>query len=114
MHELVLKACKTFYRGRLVCCDIGVDSGKITAVAKRLSAEHTIDCSHKFVFPGLIDVHVHFRVPGNEWKEDWKTAGMAALHGGVTAVLDMPNNRPAICDEKTPVSYTHLTLPTKA
>jgi dihydroorotase (multifunctional complex type) len=101
MYELVLKACKAFYKDRLVCCDVGVDSGKIIAIGRNLRGENVIDCSHKFVFPGLIDVHVHFRVPGNEWKEDWKSASKAALHGGVTAVLDMPNNRPAICDEKT-------------
>lgn len=44
--------------------------------------------------PALIDPHVHFRVPGESYKEDWKTAAVAALRGGVTTVCDMPNNRP--------------------
>lgn len=44
--------------------------------------------------PALIDPHVHFRVPGGEHKEDWKTAAIAALHGGVTTVCEMPNNNP--------------------
>ena len=101
MHELVLKECRTFYKGSFVRCDIGVDSGKISAIKKHLNGEHTIDCSHNIVFPGLIDVHVHFRVPGNETKETWKTASKAALHGGITTVLDMPNNNPAIIDERT-------------
>lgn len=48
--------------------------------------------------PGLIDPHVHFRVPGGEHKEDWKTGSLAALHGGVTTVFDMPNTDPALID----------------
>lgn len=46
--------------------------------------------------PALIDPHVHFRVPGGEHKEDWQTGSAAALAGGVTTVLDMPNNTPAV------------------
>jgi len=48
--------------------------------------------------PGLIDPHVHFRVPGGEHKEDWQTGPLAALHGGVTTVIDMPNTNPALID----------------
>ncbi|MEK9182932.1 MAG: dihydroorotase [Patescibacteria group bacterium] len=44
--------------------------------------------------PGLIDPHVHFRVPGGEHKEDWITGARAALAGGFTTVIDMPNNNP--------------------
>lgn len=47
------------------------------------------------VLPALVDPHVHFRVPGGEHKEDWKTASIAALQSGVTYVLDMPNNNPS-------------------
>lgn len=46
--------------------------------------------------PGLIDSHVHFRVPGQDYKEDWITGSAAALAGGVTAVMDMPSNQPPI------------------
>jgi dihydroorotase len=53
------------------------------------------------LFPALIDPHVHFRVPGAEHKEDWRTAAQAALAGGVTTVFDMPNNNPACVDRKT-------------
>lgn len=53
-----------------------------------------IDASHLLALPALIDPHVHFRVPGAEHKEDWISAATAAIHGGVTTVIDMPNNFP--------------------
>jgi len=46
--------------------------------------------------PGLIDCHVHFRIPGQSYKEDWTTGSAAALAGGVTGVVDMPSNVPPI------------------
>lgn len=49
--------------------------------------------------PGLIDPHVHFRVPGGEHKENWITGARAALAGGFTTVIDMPNNNPAITNQ---------------
>lgn len=54
-----------------------------------------IDGSKLVVFPGLIDPHVHFRVPGMEHKEDWVSGAKAAFHGGYTTVFDMPNTKPA-------------------
>ena len=48
--------------------------------------------------PALIDPHVHFRTPGAEHKEDWKTGSQATIAGGVTTVFDMPNNRPSAID----------------
>lgn len=56
--------------------------------------EQEIDGSHLTVLPALIDPHVHFRVPGAEHKEDWKSGALAAVRSGVTTVLDMPNNNP--------------------
>ncbi len=55
----------------------------------------TIDGTDLLALPGLIDPHVHFRVPGLEDKEDWQHASVAALKGGVTTVFDMPNTKPA-------------------
>lgn len=49
--------------------------------------------------PGLIDPHVHFRTPGLEYKEDWKTAAKASLKGGYTTVFDMPNTVPPTVTE---------------
>lgn len=54
----------------------------------------TIEGKQLTVLPALIDPHVHFRVPGGEHKEDWMTAALAAIRGGVTTVCEMPNNNP--------------------
>lgn len=51
--------------------------------------------------PGLIDVHVHLREPGAAHKEDWASGTAAALAGGFTTVLAMPNTQPSISDEET-------------
>lgn len=72
-----------------------------TLDGKRISLDipsskgQTIDASHLTLFPGLIDPHVHFRTPGLEHKENWTTAAKAAISGGITTVLDMPNTVPA-------------------
>src|SRR4051812_44738907 len=58
------------------------------------SDEIYLDAQGLTVFPGLIDPHVHFRTPGMEYKEDWRTAAKAAIHGGYTTVFDMPNTLP--------------------
>jgi len=60
-----------------------------------------VDLEGKYLLPGVIDVHVHFRTPGQEYKEDWETGSKAALAGGVTTVLDMPNNDPAVTDNES-------------
>jgi len=57
-----------------------------------------IDCSDKLISYGFIDPHVHFRSPGMEHKEDWKTGSRSALKGGYTFVIDMPNTNPPTVD----------------
>lgn len=56
--------------------------------------DEVIDASHLTVLPAVIDPHVHFRVPGMEHKEDWRTGAKAAIRGGCTTVFDMPNTIP--------------------
>ena len=51
--------------------------------------------------PGLIDVHVHVREPGATHKEDWDSVTAAALAGGVTQILAMPNTKPPVTDAHT-------------
>lgn len=58
----------------------------------------TIDGSGAFLIPGIIDDQVHFREPGATWKADIGTESAAAVLGGVTSYMDMPNNTPPVCD----------------
>ncbi len=79
-------------------CDILLKDGKIAAIGSQLEAEaaRVIDGSGLAALPGLFDMHVHFRDPGQTHKEDVYTGTAAALAGGVTGVLCMPNTTPAM------------------
>ena len=68
--------------------------GKKQDLSISSSQELEIDGQGLTYFPGLIDPHVHFRTPGMEHKEDWRTAARAAIYGGYTTVFDMPNTLP--------------------
>lgn len=80
--------------------DIKIKDGKILAIGKNLesseSEEEIIDVKGKIVVPGLIDVHVHFRDPGQTQKEDLETGSQAAVAGGFTSVIQMANTSPKI------------------
>lgn len=84
--------------GRDEVCDVLVRDGKIQKIGTALSeeAEQVLDASGCYVMPGLIDLHVHFRDPGLEYKETLETGARAAARGGVTTVCAMPNTRPVI------------------
>lgn len=80
--------------------DIKIEDGKIIKIAKDIEAssdkEEVIDAREKVVVPGLIDVHVHFRDPGQTQKEDLVTGSQAAIAGGFTSVVQMANTSPKI------------------
>ena len=81
--------------------DIIVDSGKIAFVVNTGDVpvrgfDRVIDASGKWVVPGLIDMHVHFRDPGQEYKEDIISGCEAAAAGGFTTVCCMPNTSPVV------------------
>ena len=89
--------------------DILLLNGKISAVGKKLSAPadvETFDAKGKIVCPGLIDLHVHFREPGQTAKENIATGTAAAARGGFTSVVCMPNTSPAI-DSASTVAFIH-------
>jgi len=87
--------------------DILVEGSRISKVEKNISlkVDQTIDAADKIVMPGLVDMHVHLREPGREDKETVATGTKAALKGGVTSVLAMPNTMPAI---DSPENAEHL------
>ena len=76
---------------------VAIADGVIAAVGPAASmppARETIDATGLHLLPGVIDVHVHFREPGMEHKENWESGSSAAAVGGVTTVFDMPNTSP--------------------
>lgn len=78
--------------------DVLIENGKIKAVGQALPEKgaEILDVSGKLVTPGLIDMHVHFREPGQEAKEDFSSGSRAAAAGGYTTVATMPNTRPVV------------------
>jgi len=82
--------------------DVLIEQGKIAAVGANLTAQgkgkngsvQIIDARHKLVLPGFVDLHVHFREPGFEYKETIKSGTAAAAAGGFTSVCCMPNTQP--------------------
>lgn len=91
---------------KVVKGDILVEGGKIASIADNVPAngDKEIDATGKYVFPGLIDMHVHLREPGYEYKEDIESGTKAAVKGGFTQICCMPNTDP-ITDNKVVVSY---------
>ncbi len=89
--------------------DVLIDGGKIAAIDRGIFADMgdvagssgavVIDASGLVVAPGLVDMHVHFREPGQEYKEDVESGSRAAAAGGVTTVACMPNTDPPLDNE---------------
>ena len=79
-------------------CDILIQENTIAKIADEILDEdaEVLNATGKIVMPGLIDLHVHLREPGFEYKETIKTGGLAAAHGGVTTICPMPNTNPVI------------------
>lgn len=78
--------------------DVLMEDGKIKEIAKDIAAgdADVYDVSGKLVTPGLVDLHVHFREPGQEAKEDFESGSKAAVAGGFTTVATMPNTKPVV------------------
>ena len=95
--KFVLRGAQVYTESGFSHLDILVDDGFITGIAPSIPFSREIvsfDLHSCFLFPGLIDVHVHLREPGFSYKETMKTGTLAAAHGGYTAVCAMPNLSP--------------------
>lgn len=88
-------------------CDVLIEDGKIAQIGENLSVQgaEVRDMTGKVLVPGLVDIHVHLREPGYEFKEDIHSGTRAAAHGGFTAVCAMPNTLP-VTDTALAVEYT--------
>lgn len=87
--------------------DVLIDGEKIAAVGEGLEPPadaEVVDATGKYLVPGLVDMHVHFRDPGFEYKETIETGSRAAVHGGFTDVATMPNTDP-VTDTGAEIRY---------
>lgn len=96
METVLIRNVRAVDSLRDAVCDILIRDGKIAAIGEDIAAEtdREIDGTGLTAMPGLFDMHVHFRDPGQTHKEDVNTGTAAALAGGVTGVLCMPNTTP--------------------
>ena len=92
MYDLVVEGNLVTVSG-LSNYQIGINDGLIDKLSKQgLTGEKTLNVNNSLVFPGFIDIHTHLREPGWEYKEDINSGTKAAIHGGVTSLVDMPNS----------------------
>jgi len=90
--SLVVKNGTAFIDGKFEKKDIRIEDGHIVEIRGGLSGNESINADGMLVLPGLIDPHVHLREPGDTYKEDFISGSRAAIAGGFTTVIDMPNN----------------------
>ena len=78
--------------------DVLIEDGKIIKIAKGIQdkADEVYEADGKVVAPGLVDIHVHLREPGQEAKEDFASGTQAAAAGGFTTICTMPNTKPVV------------------
>lgn len=96
MASIAIRGAKTFHNGRFQDLEVRTDGPFISQIAATVdtSGARVIDAAGLHLFPGIVDAQVHFREPGNTYKEDLETATRACAKGGVTSFLEMPNTSP--------------------
>jgi len=99
--DLVVKNGRVFTSTGQMSTEVWIKDGRIAALGGAHRAEERIDARGMLVLPGAIDVHVHFRDPGPNYKEDWASGSASAAAGGVTAVVDQPNTVPRTMDARS-------------
>ncbi|HIX49846.1 MAG TPA: dihydroorotase [Candidatus Borkfalkia faecavium] len=106
MNKYLIKGGTAVFADRCEVCDILTEGNKIVRIAPEIedAEAETIDAAGLHVFPGLIDMHVHLREPGFEYKEDIASGSAAAVRGGFTQICCMPNTAP-VCDNAAVVGY---------
>jgi len=102
--DSVLTNAKAYLNKEIVDCSIAIENGRIFKIGKETqmpNADEKTNLGNMLVLPGLIDVHVHLRDEGKAYEEDFYTGTAAAAAGGITTVLDMPNNDPVTMSTET-------------
>jgi len=101
---LVMNNAKAYVNKEIVDCSLAINQDRIFKIGKETNmpkADKKIDLKNLLVLPGLIDAHVHLRGQGKAYKEDFYSGTAAAAAGGITTVLDMPNNNPVTMSTET-------------
>ena len=95
--DLILRNCNLINENSIAQVDIAIKDKRIDKISSTITekANNEIDVNGKNVAPGVIDDQVHFREPGLTKKGEIKTESLAALYGGITSTMDMPNVSPA-------------------
>jgi len=81
------------------CYDVRIENGRVTEIENDLTpndGETVVDATNQWIIPGAIDLHVHLREPGFEYKETIETGARSAAKGGVTTLCAMPNTNPVV------------------
>jgi len=96
MASILIKGGQIVNRGSITTADVYIKNGLIEQIEDEITrkADTEIDAEGKFVIPGIIDDQVHFREPGLTHKADLYTESRAAVAGGVTTFMEMPNTKP--------------------
>jgi dihydroorotase len=114
MQEVVFKEARIINRGKILEMDILVKGDRIERIDSSIGRSHAvieIPVNGRYLMPGVIDDQVHFREPGLEHKATIFTESMAAVAGGVTSFMEMPNTRPpavtqALLEDKYKIAST--------
>ena len=97
MNSVLITNAMTVNEGVSICQDVYIHGGRIEAMDKHLSArraDRIIDADGRTLLPGMIDDQVHFRQPGLTHKGDIGSESRAAVAGGITSYMEMPNTNP--------------------
>src|SRR5580765_3498451 len=101
MNDVLIVNADIVDDGRRFPGDVRVRNGRIEAVGSQLAGqanERVFDARGRLLLPGMIDDQVHFREPGLEHKGDFFTESRAAVAGGITSFMEMPNSKPTTTD----------------
>lgn len=96
MTSLLIVNANIVNEGKIMAGDVFIRDGRIEVIGSHLhqAADRVLDAAGRFLLPGMIDDQVHFREPGMEEEGDLFTESRAAVAGGITSFMDMPNNEP--------------------
>ncbi|MEZ5038326.1 MAG: dihydroorotase [Saprospiraceae bacterium] len=108
MDTILIKGGQLINEGKIYYADLYIEGGRIVQIAPQIDkkADKEINAEGKYVMPGIIDDQVHFREPGLTYKADLYSEPRAAVAGGVTSYMEMPNTKPpAVTQEKLAEKY---------